>query len=414
VKQRHISLESPFHVELSPSTPDVDPVPHPFSRPHVPKSLRSAIHLVRRWRAPRLGSYAPVSMLELPEHRPVRASMPTIDFHTHLGRWLSNTGDWMEPDVGRLLDLMDSCNVTCLVNLDGRWGRELEDNLNRYDRAHPGRFFSFCHVDWRVLDEPDGPDLLVKSLRRSVAMGACGLKIWKDLGFTIEARGRRVLPDDPMLSSLWDAAGELGVPVLIHVADPVAFFHPVDRHNERVEELLRVPKTSRHTGGMSEFRRLVDSLERVVASHRDTAIVGAHATYVENLAWVSDMFDRYPNFYIDIAARAAELGRQPRATRALLTKHPNRVLFGTDIFPVRSSTYHTYFRLLETDDEAFPYSDEAVPPCGRWPIYGLDLPASILEHLYRKNAEHLLRLGRKLPRDPQESIAVPRGISHSL
>lgn len=398
-----------------PGTRGISSVPHPFARPHIPKRFRSALHLIRKWRAPRLGFYAPVTMLELPEHRPTRASMPAIDFHTHLGRWLSNTGDWMEPDVGCLLDLMDSCNISCLVNLDGRWGAELEDNLNRYDRAHPGRFLSFCHVDWRMLDERAGPDLLVESLQHSVAMGARGLKIWKDLGFKVQVRGRQILPDDPMLSPLWDAAGDLGIPVLIHVADPIAFFHPVDRHNERVEELLRVPRTSRHSGGTTEFRRLVDSLENVVSSHSHTVIVGAHATYVENLAWVSEMFDRYPNFYIDIAGRAPELGRQPRATRALLTKHPSRVLFGSDIFPIRSSAYHTYFRLFETDDEAFPYSDETVPPCGRWPIYGLDLPADILDHLYRTNAEHLLRLGTMLPADdPKRSLALSRGISQSI
>lgn len=335
-------------------------------------------------------------MLELPDNTPVHACTPVIDFHTHLGRWLSNTGKWMEADIGRLLDLMDSCNITSLVNLDGRWGTELEANLDRYDRSYPGRFFSFCHVDWRLLDKRDGPDQIVKSLHRSVELGARGLKVWKDLGLTVEARGRRILPDDPLLAPMWEAAGELGVPVLIHVADPVAFFHPVNRYNERVEELLRVPKTSRHDGGREAFRMLIDSLEHVIASHPKTTVVGAHATYVENLAWVSDMLKRYPNYFIDIAAQAPGLGRQPRSARALCMKYPNRILFGTDIFPVALSAYHTYFRMLETNDEAFPYSDHAAPPSGRWPIYGLDLPPDVLEYIYRNNAARLLHETPKL------------------
>ena len=80
----------------------------------------------------------------------------------------------MEEDVNRLLELMDALNIEAMVNLDGRWGGELEENLDRYDRAHPGRFFSFCHLDWRLLDESDGAARLVESLRRSVDAGARG------------------------------------------------------------------------------------------------------------------------------------------------------------------------------------------------------------------------------------------------
>ena len=52
------------------------------------------------------------------------------------------------------------------------------------------------------------------------------------------------MPDDDRLSDVWDAAGELGLPILIHVADPVAFFEPVDGNNERLEELLEHPDWS--------------------------------------------------------------------------------------------------------------------------------------------------------------------------
>ena len=370
------------------------PPPHPFSRRAASRPLRGVVRRVRQLRTPRLSSYAPVSMLELPNHTPSHACIRAIDFHTHLGRWLSDSGGWMENDVGRLLELMDACNVEALVNLDGRWGSELEENLDRYDRAHPGRFYSFCHLDWRLLDEANGEDRLAESLRRSIEAGARGLKVWKDLGMTITARGRRILPDDPLITPVWAVAGELNVPVLIHVADPVAFFHPVDRHNERLEELLRVPGSSRSRGGMREFHRLLDSLEQAVASHPATRFVAAHGLHVENLAHVSGLLDHYPNLFIDISARASEFGRQPRTARALLDRHADRVLFGTDTFPMEARILQVYFRLLETDDEAFSYSTDPVPPCGRWPIHGLDLPKDILAQVYGENARQLLRLHR--------------------
>ena len=194
------------------------PPPRPFSRHPMSGPLRRVVRRARRSRTPRLSSYAPVSMLELPDHTPSRACIPAIDFHTHLGRWLSDSGGWMEHDVVQLLDLMDACNVEAMVNLDGRWGPELEENLDRYDRAHPGRFVSFCHLDWRVLDQPHGEERLAGSLRQWVSKGARGLKVWKDLGMTVTARGRRILPNDPLLTPIWTAAGELDVPVLVHVA----------------------------------------------------------------------------------------------------------------------------------------------------------------------------------------------------
>jgi predicted TIM-barrel fold metal-dependent hydrolase len=200
--------------------------PRQFERPGVPGFVRDAGRAVRRYRAlgPRLGHYAPASTLELPDRTPPSAAVPAINFHTHLGRWLSSTDDWIEPDVGRLLDMMDGANVSAMVNLDGRWGAELAQNLERYDLAHPGRFFTFCHLDWRLLEAPDGPDLLVRSLQKSVAAGARGLKVWKDLGTTVKVAGRTVALDDARLAPVWEAAGALGVPVLVHVADPVAFF----------------------------------------------------------------------------------------------------------------------------------------------------------------------------------------------
>src|SRR5580700_4943576 len=139
------------------------PPPGPFSRHQMLGPLRRVVRRARALRAPRLSSYAPVSLLELPGHTPGQASVRAVDFHTHLGRWLTDSGEWMEKDVGRLLDLMDASNVEAMVNLDGRWGSELEENLDRYDRAHPGRFFSFCHLDWRLLDQPHGEDRLAES-----------------------------------------------------------------------------------------------------------------------------------------------------------------------------------------------------------------------------------------------------------
>lgn len=340
-----------------------------------------------------LRAYRPRAMLRAERRTVDRARFPVVDAHNHLGRWLSGDGSWMIPDAGELLQRLESSNVAALVNLDGLWGDDLEANLDRYDRAHPGRFATFCHVDWRETVRGGFDRRLVESVERSAAAGAKGLKVWKDLGLHVrDDRDRLVLPDDERLGDLWDAAGEAGLPVSIHTADPIAFFEPPDATNERLEELLEHPDWSfADRDRFPTFERLLDALESVVSSHPRTVFIGVHVgNCAEDLERVGRMLDRYPNYQIDIAARIAELGRQPRAAARLLEHHSDRVLFGTDDFPPDASVYPIHFRFLETEDEHIPYSTEEIPPQGRWAISGLALPDDVLEHVYASNARRLI------------------------
>ncbi len=341
----------------------------------------------------RLADYLPRPALRTTETSVPRPSRPAIDAHNHLGRWL--TGDWSSPDVGALLDLMDQHDIRCIVNLDGRWGEELEANLDRYDRAHPGRFVTFCHVDWDEARSPGFADRLVQSLRESRDRGARGLKVWKDLGLGFaDDRGELILPDDDRIAPVFHEAGALGLPVLIHTADPIAFFDPVDLRNERLEELAVHPEWSFHGHRFPSFDRLIASLDALVGAHPGTTFIAAHvASSAEDLASVSDMLDRHPNLHVDISARLAELGRQPRATTRLIEHHRDRVLFGTDAFPPDAATYRLHFRFLESEDEHFAYSaDDGVPPQGRWRISGLGLGAATLAEVYHDNARRILDL----------------------
>jgi predicted TIM-barrel fold metal-dependent hydrolase len=330
-------------------------------------------------------------MLRAPSHHVPAARHAAIDAHNHLGRWLGAGGRWVVEDRRELLSVMDRANVHAIVNADGRWGQELEANLERYDRWSPGRFATLCHLDWREAAAAGFGDRLAASLRRSRDVGAVGLKVWKDLGLHVrDGEGRILFPDDERLAAVWESAGELGMPVLIHVADPRAFFEPVDATNERLEELLAHPDWSFADTRFPRFDRIIAALEAVVASHPRTTFIGAHVgCNAEDLAWVDRMLSAYPNFHVDVAARIAELGRQPRAAAAMIRRHPGRVLFGTDEFPPDAETYAIHFRFLETADEHFPYSVASPPPQGRWAISGLDLTDGELRAVEHDNASRL-------------------------
>jgi predicted TIM-barrel fold metal-dependent hydrolase len=300
-----------------------------------------------------------------------RPPVPVIDAHNHLGRWL--TGAWSVPDIGALVALMDELGIETIVNLDGMWGEELDANLERYDRAYPGRFATFAQWD-RALLASDGWTELGALVVDAFDRGARGLKVWKDLGLHLrDADGNLVPPDDTRLDPVWDAVAAAGRPVTIHVGDPAAFFGGHDL--------------------FPSFDAILDALEALIARRSDVTWIGAHVLCAaEDLAWVDRILSTYPNANADIAARIAELGRVPRAAHDLLERHPDRFVFGTDAFPPDAATYAVHRRFFETADEAFPYDadpDES-PSQGRWTISGLSLTGGALAGLYSANARRLL------------------------
>jgi len=335
--------------------------------------------------------FTPRSELVVPEHPVSRAKYPVIDAHNHLP---IDRLQERNVDLDQLVREMDFVNVRTIVNLSGGTGDTLKRNVEALDQAYPGRFLTFCNVDWAGVGTAEWAKRACQRLRDDVAAGARGLKIFKRLGLEWrDTEGKLVMPDDPRIADLWDQAGELGVPVLIHSADPVAFFRPLDRFNERWDELHRHPDWHFYGPEFPSFEELIGSLYHLIESHPDTTFITAHVgCYPENLGFVSKMLDTHPNMYTDISARFAELGRAPYSARRWFLKYADRILYGSDMFPTMPM-YQTTFRFLETDDEYFDYSPDAdIPPQGRWKIYGVYLPDEVLQKVYRENAARLLKL----------------------
>lgn len=343
-----------------------------------------------------LREYRPKSQLALPTSEIDRPRFPVVDAHNHLGETFG--GGWILRPVSELLDEMDRAGVEQLVDLDGGWGEEvLERHLKHFKEAAPHRFIHFGGIDWDRWPE-DGihfGEHAAARLREQVRRGAEGLKIWKALGLAVKDEDGKLVPvDDPRLDPIWETAAELGIPVTIHVADPVAFFEPVDASNERWEELQAHPDWRFPSPPYPPFHSIVEALARLVLRHPRTTFIGAHVgCYAENLAWVGELLDRAPNLVVDIGARIAELGRQPYAARQFFVKYAERILFGTDL-PAELEMYRLHYRFLESGDEYLSYDIEDPPRQGRWRIYGLSLPDAVLRKVYSENAKRILRRGK--------------------
>ena len=341
-----------------------------------------------------LDEFRPRAELRAPQHELQRAKFPCVNVHTHPGR--------LTPEqVDEMVDVMDQSNIAVSVSLDGRAG-QFASHAQQLKQRHPDRFVAFVRMDyigggqrtatstWDVQTAGFG-ERMADRLSNAVRQGAGGLKLTKQLGLYLrDPQGKLIAPDDARFDPVWQRAGELNIPVLWHCADPVAFFRPTDEKNERWEELYRHPEWSFHGKDFPAHQDLIDARNRVIARHPKTTFICAHmADIPEDLAKLSGYLDTYPNMNVEIAARVAELGRQPYTARKFFIRYADRILFGTDGVPPVSELV-PHWRFLETWDEYFPYEDNPFPPQGLWNIYGIGLPDDVLKKIYHQNAQRLI------------------------
>jgi predicted TIM-barrel fold metal-dependent hydrolase len=324
--------------------------------------------------------YNPPSTLVVPGTEVQKAKYPFVDIHSHqfgMG----------EKDLSELVGAMDKLNMAVMVNLSGGSGEGLTAAISNVKKNYPNRFVVFANVDFDGVGNPGWAENAVSQLEEDVKNGAKGLKIYKSLGLrNKDIEGRRVAIDDERLDPVWEKCGELGIPVLIHAADPKSFWDPMDSNNERWLELKTHPRRKRSDSDPAPWQQIIDEQHRMFKKHPNTNFINAHmGWYANDLGKLATLMDEIPNMYVGIGAVIAELGRQPKNAHQFFVKYQDRIVFGKDSW--KPEEFPTYFRVLETDDEYFPYYKKYH---AFWAMYGLDLPDEVLRKVYYKNAVKLL------------------------
>ncbi len=324
--------------------------------------------------------YDPPSTLVVPEHPVTKARYPFIDVHNHQFGMPSQ-------DLAALVQQMDQINMGIMVNLSGRGRGEtshLDGALGNISSSDlDSRLVIFTNINFSGIDDPEWGTKAAKQLEEDVKKGARGLKIYKSLGLrNTDAQGNRIPVDDPRIDPVWAKCGELGIPVLIHSADPAPFWQPQDQNNERWLELKLRPNRKRSDTDPAPWAQIINEQHNVFRKHPNTTFINAHfGWYANDLATLSGLLEEFPNMMIEFGAVIAELGRQPRFAREFFIKYQDRIMFGKDAW--NPEEYYTYFRVLETDDEYFPYYKKYH---AFWKMYGLNLPDDVLKKVYYKNA----------------------------
>jgi len=337
------------------------------------------------------------TQLVVKQHDIQKAKFPAIDFHTHFGNLLGAfTGreDYFNIyDTADVVEKIKNYGIKKVVNLDGGWGDEflrMQDKL----KEKSDFFIHFGQLPVERFEEPGFESFVYKTIRDLHANGVKGMKFWKIIGLAIRDKaGAYLRPDDERLRCIWQTAAELNMPVLFHIADPIAFFLPPDEKNEYRETLEEHPEWGFSDPGLYSYSELMQMQENLLELNPNTKFIIPHVGGSgENLKRVGSWLDRFPNMYIDFADRMSELGRQPYSTEKLFTTYADRVLFGTDLMPYDTERYPIHFRFLETKDEYFKYCTDKGLFLGDWNIYGIGLTDDVLRKIYYENAESLLGL----------------------
>ncbi len=324
--------------------------------------------------------YNPKSTLVVPGKVINKAKFPFIDIHGHQYRMPTQ-------DLTPVIAAMDTLNMSIMVNLSGRSGEKLQQSVKNIADHYPNRFVVFANVSFQGVGEKDWGKNAAAQLEQDVQRGARGLKIYKSLGLrNTDVNGKRLAIDDPRLDPIWAKCGELGIPVLIHAADPKSFWDPFDGDNERWLELKTHPRRKRDATSPVPWEQIIEEQHNMFRKHPKTQFINAHmGWFANNLGKLGKLMDEMPNMSVEIGAIIAELGRQPRFAKAFFTKYQDRILFGKDSW--KPKEFPTYFRVLESNDEYFPYHKKYH---AYWPMYGLDLDDDVLKKVYYKNALRLV------------------------
>ncbi len=324
---------------------------------------------------PSIVDYRPTSTLVTEEHLVPSAKYPVVDIHSHQRATAEN--------MDELIAEMDALNVQVLVNLSGGSGEELRERIETVRNGpHPDRFRVFANIDFDGVG-PGFGEAAAAQLQRDVEAGAIGLKIFKGLGMTnLKADGSRLRVDDPELDPIWEMAGRMDVPVLIHTAEPVAFFEDPDYENERWLELALFPSRRNYGPDQVDFETLIAERDRMFLAHPNTRFIAAHfGFHGHDLQRAAEVLDRVPNLYLDLSAVLYDFGRQPRAAREFFIEYQDRLIFGKDSYQPAEFPY--YWRVFETADEYFDYYRDYH---AFWKLYGMDLPDDVLRKIYYENA----------------------------
>lgn len=327
-----------------------------------------------------LKDYRPQSIYQMPVTRIAKAKFPIIDMHSHP---YAKT----EAEIDAWVRTMDEAGVEKTIILTMATGAEFDGIRKKYAK-YPDRFETWCGIDFAGCDKPGFGPTAMKELERCRQAGARGVGEIHDKGKGLRSGKSNAMgmhPDDARMDAIWEKCAELGMPVSLHVADPIWMYQKMDKHNDGLMNAYYWRLDDQP--GIVGLGGMVDILERTAARHRNTTFIACHFANLDyDLGRLGEVLERNPNLYADISARYAETAPIPRFAAQFYAKYADRLMYGTDM-GFDKAMYEITFRILESQDEHF-YEIEQFSY--HWALHGLGLSDGILKQVYLENAAEIL------------------------
>ena len=327
-----------------------------------------------------LKDYRPKSIYKIPVTEVVKARFPIIDVHSHpYAKTPQQVDEWVRN--------MDEVGVEKTVILTMATGPDF-DRANRDYSKYPGRFEVWCGFDFTGYDQPGFGPAAIRELERCHQAGARGVGEIHDKGRGLISGKSKTVgmhPDDARMDALFERCGQLGMPINLHVADPIWMYQKMDKTNDGLMNAYAWRLDNQP--GIVGLSGMIEILERTVKKHANTTFIACHFANLDyDLARLGGLLERNSNLYADIAARYAETAPIPRFTSQFYAKYADRILYGTDM-GFDKPMYRVTFRILETLDEHF----YEIGQFGyHWALNGFGLSDPILKQVYHDNAAKLL------------------------
>ena len=253
---------------------------------------------------------------------------------------------------------------------------------------------------------PDWAEGALRQIDEAVRAGAIGVKVWKNIGMTLQdPDGRYVMLDDPRFAPIIADIERRHLVLLAHQAEPLNCWLPFDQMTVRSDRayfrehpqyyMYQHPEMPSHDA-------ILAARDRMLSAHPALRLDAVHLASLEwDVDKVADFLDRFPNASVDLAARQVHLefqaARDPRKVRQFLLRYQDRILYGSDdaygpadtddraVADVHAGWLEDW-RFLATS-EPMHSGDFAQP------FRGLHLPRAVIDKIYRRNAESLFAGG---------------------
>lgn len=329
---------------------------------------------------------------------PAFESLRKIDAHSHIFEDI--------PALNAMLRRINLRTVNvCNNGTDAEHFAEMHRIAVTLARAHPDLYPFESTFDLTRRDEPGYAKGVIAFLDETFAQGAVGVKIWKEVGIDIkDANGAYILPDDPRFDPIYAHLAARGKPLHAHLAEPIDAWRPLDPESPHYRYYSTNPQWHLYgKPGYPTHAAIIAARDHIMEKHPKLILLGAHLGSLEHdLDGIAQRLDRYPNFYIECAARTRNLTRHPsEKVRAFIIQYQDRILYGVDQSwkpflggqPTEILRQAHIKRLEEryrSDYDYYAGSGETKYD-GR-PVQALHLPPAVLEKFYHANAERLFQL----------------------